>query len=262
MITLLSPAKTLDFESPAATSVCTKPEFLNLTKDLIDGLSKLSAEEIGKLMNISPKLADLNKSRYKDWSQNHNTQNSKQAVLAFKGDVYEGLRAWEFKKSDFTYAQKHLRVLSGLYGLLKPLDLIQPYRLEMGTVYPNPNGKDLYAFWGDSLTKAINKDLKKNKTNIVINLASQEYFKAAQGTKIEGEIISPTFLDEKNGKFKIISFYAKKARGYMANYLITNKVTDPKSLSNFKENGYQYSKSDSTSEKPVFARAEKARVAA
>ena len=259
---LLSPAKTLDFETSPNTSVCSQPEFLDLTEGLIEGLSLLSSEEVGKLMQISPKLADLNKERYQQWKKKHDQQNSKQAILAFKGDVYEGLKAWEFKKSDFTYAQKHLRMLSGLYGLLKPLDLIQPYRLEMGTVYPNPNGKDLYEFWGDSLANAINRDLEKNKTKFVINLASQEYFKAAQENKIEGEIISPTFLDEKNGKFKIISFYAKKARGYMANYVITNKVTDPEALSHFKENGYQYSKSDSTSEKPVFARAEKARVAA
>jgi cytoplasmic iron level regulating protein YaaA (DUF328/UPF0246 family) len=262
MLTLLSPAKTLDFESTTETFVCTKPEFLNLTQDLIHGLLKLSTEEIGKLMNISPKLADLNTTRFQEWSLNHNKQNSKQAILAFKGDVYEGLRAWEFKKSDFSYAQKHLRVLSGLYGILKPLDLIQPYRLEMGTVYPNPSGKNLYDFWGDSLADAINKDLKKNKIKFVINLASQEYFKAAQGSKIEGEIISPSFLDEKNGKYKIISFYAKKARGYMANYIITNQVSTPDGLFNFDLNGYQYSKSDSSSESPFFVRSEKNRNAA
>ena len=152
-------------------------------------------------------------------------------------------------------------MLSGLYGILKPLDLIQPYRLEMGT-YPNPSGKDLYAYWGDSLAEAINKDLKKNKTKIVFNLASQEYFKAAKSSKIEGDIISPSFLDEKNGKYKIISFYAKKARGYMANYLVTNKVTDQNGLSDFKEYGYQYSKSDSSPEIPVFTRSENARAAA
>ena len=259
---LLSPAKTLDFETSPSTTVCTQPEFLDLTDGLIKGLSLLSSEEVGKLMHISPKLADLNKDRFQKWRMEHDQQNSKQAILAFKGDVYEGLKAWEFKKSDFTFAQKHLRVLSGLYGILKPLDLIQPYRLEMGTVYPNPSGKDLYAYWGDSLAEAINKDLKKNKTKIVFNLASQEYFKAAKSSKIEGDIISPSFLDEKNGKYKIISFYAKKARGYMANYLVTNKVTDPKGLSDFKEYGYQYSKSDSSPEIPVFTRSENARAAA
>ena len=259
---LLSPAKTLDFETSPNTTVCTQPEFLDLTDGLIKGLSLLSSEEVGKLMHISPKLADLNKDRFQKWRMEHDQQNSKQAILAFKGDVYEGLKAWEFKKSDFTFAQKHLRVLSGLYGILKPLDLIQPYRLEMGTVYPNPSGKDLYAYWGDSLAETINKDLKKNKTKIVFNLASQEYFKAAKSSKIEGDIISPSFLDEKNGKYKIISFYAKKARGYMANYLVTNKVTDPNGLSDFKEYGYQFSKSDSSPEIPVFTRSENARAAA
>ena len=259
---LLSPAKTLDFESTEISSVCTQPEFLKFSNDLIKGLSKLSSQEVGKLMNISPKLADLNTKRFQEWKNTHNQQNSKQAILAFKGDVYEGLRAWEFDKADFSYSQKHLRVLSGLYGLLKPLDLIQPYRLEMGTVYANPRGKDLYAFWGNTLAKSINQELKKNKKKFVINLASQEYFKAAQSSKIEGEIIAPTFLDEKNGKYKIISFYAKKARGYMANFLIKNKITDPQELCTFDQHGYQYSKSDSTREKPVFHRAENARAAA
>ncbi|HAD21222.1 MAG TPA: hypothetical protein DCF87_03800, partial [Opitutae bacterium] len=179
--------------------------------------------------------------------------------LAFKGDVYEGLEAWKFKKEDFSFAQKKLRVLSGLYGLLKPLDLIQPYRLEMGTVYANPLGKDLYSFWGERLSQTINRDLKKEASNLVVNLASQEYFKAAQASKIKGEIISPSFLDEKNGKYKIISFYAKKARGYMANYLITNRINRVDELSKFSAHGYHYSKSDSTTTTPVFTRSEKQR---
>jgi cytoplasmic iron level regulating protein YaaA (DUF328/UPF0246 family) len=262
MITLLSPAKTLDFESPSETNVCTEPEFLELSKNLIQGLAKLNSDEVGKLMNISPKLADLNRERFQKWMATHSQENAKQAILAFKGDVYEGLRAWEFTKSDFTYAQKKLRVLSGLYGLLKPLDLIQPYRLEMGTVYANPAGKDLYAFWGERLADTINQDLKKQKSSMVINLASQEYFKAAKASKIEGEIISPSFLDEKNGKYKIISFYAKKARGYMANYLVTNRVENIKDLSGFDAHGYLISKGDSTPTSPVFTRSEKQREAA
>ena len=262
MVILLSPAKTLDFETPSHTTVCTQPEFLSLTKSLITGLSKLDAEEVGKLMNISPKLADLNRKRFMNWKLKHDQANAKQAILAFKGDVYEGLRAWEFSKSDFTYAQKHLRVLSGLYGILKPLDLIQPYRLEMGTVYPNPKGKDLYDFWGENLANQINLDLKNNKSKFIINLASQEYFKAAQGAKINGQIISPSFLDEKNGKYKIISFYAKKARGYMAHYLISNRVNNPLELEKFNHYGYRYSKGDSSADKPVFTRSEKQRIAA
>ena len=215
MIILLSPAKTLDFEDYGKDIPCTL-----LSLSICQGFDKRSFQvnffEVGSLMNISPKLADLNRNA-QQWKSKHDKVNSKQAILAFKGDVYEGLRAWEFNKSDFSYAQKYLRVLSGLYGILKPLDLIQPYRLEMGTVYPNPKGRDLYAFWGDNLADQINHDLKKNKSGYLVNLASQEYFKAAQAPKIDGEIISPTFLDEKNGKYKIISFFAKKARGYMAN---------------------------------------------
>jgi cytoplasmic iron level regulating protein YaaA (DUF328/UPF0246 family) len=262
MIILLSPAKTLDFESTSGTNVCTEPEFLELSKNLIQGLAKLNSDEVGKLMNISPKLADLNRERFQKWIATHSQENAKQAILAFKGDVYEGLRAWEFTKHDFKYAQKKLRVLSGLYGLLKPMDLIQPYRLEMGTVYANPAGKDLYAFWGERLADTINQDLKKQKSSMVINLASQEYFKAAKASKIEGEIISPSFLDEKNGKYKIISFYAKKARGYMANYLVTNRVENIKDLSDFNAYGYRISKGDSTPTSPVFTRSEKQREAA
>ena len=259
---LLSPAKTLDFDSSPAHSVCTQPEFLSFSKSLITGLSNLSSKELAQLMHLSPKLADLNRDRFTNWKISHDQQNAKQAILAFKGDVYEGLEAWNFKKSDFSYSQKKLRVLSGLYGILRPLDLIQPYRLEMGTVYPNPKGKDLYAFWGDSIVNSINQDLKKSKYKILVNLASQEYFKAAQAKKIEAEVISPAFLDEKNSKYKIISFYAKKARGYMANYLITNRVEKSEGLTNFEAQGYRFSKSDSTYTKPVFVRSEKDRNAA
>lgn len=262
MIILLSPAKTLDFEDHGMDIPCTQPEFIDLSKDLINGLSKLTSSEVGSLMNISPKLAELNRERFQQWKSKHNKANSKHAILAFKGDVYEGLRALEFNKSDFSYAQKHLRVISGLYGILKPMDLIQPYRLEMGTVYPTPKGKDLYAFWGNKLADQINHDLKKNKSGYLINLASQEYFKAAQASKIEAEIISPTFLDEKNGKYKIISFFAKKARGYMANYLISNRVANPTELEMFNYNGYKFSKNDSSQNKPVFLRSEKVREAA
>ena len=257
MLILLSPAKTLDFTSPSETNICSEPEFLEFSKDLVKGLAKLTSVEVGELMQISPKLADLNRQRFSDWQIKHTTKNSKQAILAFKGDVYEGLEAWKFKKEDFSFAQKKLRVLSGLYGLLKPLDLIQPYRLEMGTVYANPLGKDLYSFWGERLSQTINRDLKKEASNLVVNLASQEYFKATQSSKIKGEIISPSFLDEKKGTYKIISFYAKKARGYMANYVVTNRINRVDELSKFSANGYHYSKGDSTTTTPVFTRSEK-----
>ena len=261
MIILLSPAKTLDFETLADSSVCTQADFLSLSQDLINGLAKLSAIEVGKLMGISPKLANLNQTRYQEWSKKHTEKNGKQAVLAFKGDVYEGLQAWNFKKVDFSFAQKHLRILSGLYGILRPLDLIQAHRLEMGTVYANPAGNNLYDFWGDSLAKSINQDLSKSKSKFLVNLASQEYFKAAREKDISADIISPVFKDEKNGNLKIISFYAKKARGYMSSFLIRNRIKDIEGLKQFSEEGYRLDPVQSTDYKPVFIRTEENRIA-
>ena len=262
MLTLLSPAKTLDFNNPSSTQICTQPEFLDFSHDLINGLSKLEVDQIQSLMGLSPKLAALNHERFQSWSKNHQKNTSKQALLAFKGDVYEGLKAWEFGQSDFKYSQSNLRILSGLYGILKPLDLIQPYRLEMGTVYANPAGKDLYAFWGDKISNALAKDLEKSKSQIILNLASKEYSKAAQLHKTRAKIVSPVFKDEKNGTFKIISFYAKKARGMMANYIITNQIEEEKELQGFKSNGYAYSPDHSTNDEPVFLRSEKSRLVA
>ena len=262
MIILLSPAKTLDFENPAEEKTCTEPEFLSLSKNLIAGLSKMSNEEISKLMGISDKLAALNSERYKSWNVKHESKNSKQAILAFKGDVYEGMKAWDYTKEDFIYAQKNLRMLSGLYGLLRPLDLIQPHRLEMGTVYANPAGKDLYAFWGDRLCNTLNRELKASGSRFLINLASQEYFKSTQPKNLEGEIVSPIFKDEKNGKFKIISFYAKKARGMMASHFIKNRIDSIDGLRKFNNSGYQFESSESTDLQPVFLRSEQNRIAA
>jgi cytoplasmic iron level regulating protein YaaA (DUF328/UPF0246 family) len=262
MLTLLSPAKTLDFETPSPTSLCTKPDFLDLSQGLINGLSNLSVDGVGSLMGLSEKLAQLNYDRIQKWSKEHGQNTSKQAITAFKGDVYEGLKAWNFNKSDFEYAQKHLRILSGLYGILKPLDLIQPYRLEMGTLYANPAGRDLYAFWGDHLAKSISQDLAKNKSKTIVNLASLEYSKAARLNKIDAEVISPVFKDEKNGNFKIISFYAKRARGLMASFIITNQIEDPAKLTDFSSEGYTYSLEQSKPTEPVFLRAESKRSAA
>jgi cytoplasmic iron level regulating protein YaaA (DUF328/UPF0246 family) len=262
MITLLSPAKTLDFDDPSPTQVCTLPDFLEFSEDLIKGLSNLGIDQIQRLMGLSPKLASLNYERFKSWSKTHKKNTSKQALLAFKGGVYEGLKAWKFSQSDFRYSQSNLRILSGLYGILKPLDLIQPYRLEMGTVYANPAGKDLYAFWGDKISNALAKDLKMSKSGTILNLASQEYSKAAQLSKTGAKVISPVFKDEKNGTFKIISFYAKRARGLMANYIITNQIEAEKEIQGFKSDGYEYSPDLSTTEKPVFLRTEKSRLVA
>jgi len=262
MLVLLSPAKTLDFEHPSSTEICTQPEFLDLSKDLINALASLSTEQVGELMKLSPKLAQLNHQRFQSWSFSHSTESCKQAVLAFKGDVYEGLKAWEFAEHDLKFAQTHLRILSGLYGLLKPLDLIQPYRLEMGTLFANPAGKDLYTFWGDRLAGAISEDLSKSSSNTVVNLASLEYSKAARLNKVDARVISPVFKDEKNGKYKIISFYAKRARGLMANFIISNQVRKVEELTSFSVDGYSYCSEESTEETPVFLRSEKKKVAA
>ncbi len=254
MLILISPAKTLDYETPPQTEICTQPDFLEEASALMKGLSKLSEEEVGELMSISPKLAKLNKERFGSWSMPFTNENAKQAALAFKGDVYAGMKAWEFDAEDFSYAQKTLRILSGLYGLLRPLDLIQPYRLEMGTAYANPKGKDLYDFWGDSLAEAIDEAVAKSGSDLLVNLASQEYFKAARASKLKAKVVSPVFKDEKNGKYKIISFYAKKARGLMSSYLIRNRVKEAKDIVGFDFAGYRYSAQDSTKDAPVFLR--------
>ena len=257
MLIVISPAKTLDYETPPATDVCTQPDFLEEATALVRGLSRLSEEEVGELMGISPKLAKLNKERFSNWKAPFTPENAKQAALAFKGDVYGGMRAWEFNAEDFSFAQKSLRILSGLYGLLRPLDLIQPYRLEMGTVYANPAGKDLYAFWGDSIAKALDEAVGDSGSDLLVNLASQEYFKAAKANTLKARIISPVFKDEKNGKYKIISFYAKKARGLMSSYLIRNRVTKAKDIAGFDFAGYRYSAEDSSEDAPVFLREER-----
>jgi len=257
MLILISPAKTLDYETPPQTEICTQPDFLEEAASLVKGLSKLSEDEVADLMGISPKLAKLNKERFGNWATPFTEKNAKQAALAFKGDVYAGMKAWEFDADDFAYAQKTLRILSGLYGLLRPLDLMQPYRLEMGTVYPNPRGKDLYEFWGDRLAEAIDEAVAANGSDLLVNLASQEYFKAARAGKLKAKVVSPVFKDEKNGKYKIISFYAKKARGLMSAYLIRNRVTKAEEIAGFDFAGYRYSAEDSTKDAPVFLREER-----
>ena len=263
MLIILSPAKTLDFESCSTISKCSQPGLLPLSKKLISSLKKMNTEEISQLMQISPKLAELNKERFGNWSISHELgNNSKQAILAFKGDVYEGMKAWEFKKEDFEYAQTYLRLLSGLYGILRPLDLIQAHRLEMGTTFANHAGKDLYAYWGDLLREKIEQDLKSSKSDVIINLASQEYFKATQPNQLNARVISPVFKDEKNGKFKIISFYAKKARGMMSSFIIKNRIKSVEEIKEFSDNGYRFDPSQSSDLKPVFTRTEVNRIAA
>ena len=213
MLILISPAKTLDYQSPLTTTRYTLPELLDNAQQLIHEARKLTPPQISSLMRISDKLAGINAARFHDWQPNFTPENARQAILAFKGDVYTGLQAETFSEDDFDFAQQHLRMLSGLYGVLRPLDLMQPYRLEMGIRLENARGKDLYQFWGDIITNKLNEALAAQGDNVVINLASDEYFKSVKPKKLNAEIIKPVFLDEKNGKFKIISFYAKKARG-------------------------------------------------
>jgi cytoplasmic iron level regulating protein YaaA (DUF328/UPF0246 family) len=205
-------------------------------------------------MGISEKLGALNRDRYSAWRTPFTKTHAKQAILAFKGDVYRGLDAESFSADDFKFAQKHLRILSGLYGVLRPLDLILPYRLEMGTMLKNDRGTNLYDFWGDGITTELNKQLRALKSSTVVNLASVEYFKSVNDEALDADVLTPTFLDQKNGQYKIISFYAKKARGLMASWIIRNRVTDQKQLRKFKVGGYAYSAELSTSDQPTFVR--------
>ena len=256
MIVLLSPAKSLDYESPLLSKRSTKPRFTGDSAELIFQLRKLSVGEVGHLMSISANLAQLNHDRFATWETEFTKENSRPAILAFTGDVYQGMDLDQWDKVDFDLAQKRIRILSGLYGVLRPLDLMQPYRLEMGTKFTNRKGKNLYEFWGDSLTRSLNSDLKKSGSDFVVNLASNEYFSAVHKKELAGELITPVFKDEKKGKYKIISFFAKKARGMMADHIIRNGVTSPKDLQKFKTGGYRYSKQDSDESTLVFLRKE------
>ena len=256
MITLLSPAKSLDYESPCLTERSTQIRLKSDTAVLIDQLKKLASQEVGSLMNISDKLSVLNHERFQKFAASFNKKNSRQAILAFTGDVYQGMNLSKWSADNFATAQENVRILSGLYGVLRPLDLMQPYRLEMGTSLANARGKNLYYFWGDRITDLLNKDLKKSKSDVVVNLASKEYFSAVIPSKLNGQLISPVFKDEKKGKYKIISFYAKKARGMMADYIVKNELKKSEDLREFSTAGYAYDAESSTVGKPVFLRSE------
>jgi cytoplasmic iron level regulating protein YaaA (DUF328/UPF0246 family) len=254
MLMVISPAKTLDFETPVTTKLATTPDFLKQSQQLIDELRMLSPADISALMSISDKLGHLNFDRFLNWHTPFDNSNAKQAVLAFKGDVYTGMDAQSFTHEDFKFAQKHLRILSGLYGLLRPLDLIQPYRLEMGTRFVNSGGDNLYHFWGKQLTEGVNLQLKKIKSELLLNLASNEYFKALQDKAINAEIITPVFMDMKNGKYKVVSFYAKKARGLMCAYVIKHQIKNVADIKAFNVDGYAYNPAMSTAREWIFSR--------
>lgn len=254
MLIFLSPAKSLDYKTPPHVATHSLPAYLKQSEMLIKQLRKLSPADIANLMDLSDPLALLNFNRYADWSLPFSPENAKQAVLAFDGDVYDGLSAKTLSADDLDFAQSQVRILSGLYGILKPLDLIQPYRLEMGTKFANKAGKDLYAFWGETLLDAINAELDAMPHPVAVNLASEEYFKAAVGRKIKGQLIQPVFEDWKGGRYKIISFYAKRARGLMTRYAVLNRLTDPEGLKDFDSDGYAYVPEASDDKSWVFRR--------
>lgn len=256
MLALISPAKTLDYQSTLPTDEHTLPRLLQQSQQLIDVSRKLSASQIASLMSVSEKIANLNVERFRDWDSDFDLSNARQAIFAFKGDVYTGLDAYHLDEKDFKFAQKHLRMLSGLYGLLRPLDLMMPYRLEMGTRLENPRGHNLYEFWGDIITNLINEDLEQAGSNVLVNIASDEYYKSVKESKIKAEIIKPVFLDQKNGKYKVISFYAKKARGLMARFMIENQLSSIEDLKSFNTDGYYFDAASSLSGELVFKRDE------
>jgi cytoplasmic iron level regulating protein YaaA (DUF328/UPF0246 family) len=252
MLVLLSPAKTLDFEIPPVTDAHSQPEFTSEAEPLINVLREKAPQDIADLMKLSDKLAALNVARYQGWTTKHTQENARQALLAFKGDVYTGLDAETLSEADLEYAQSHLRILSGLYGLLKPLDLMQPYRLEMGTSLTTDKGKTLYAYWGSTITDRLNTELGSD--DFVVNLASNEYFKSVQPKKLNGRLITPVFKDQKSGQYKIISFWAKKARGLMARYIIDKRVEQPEQLKAFDYDGYAFNEAMSEGDTWVFTR--------
>ena len=254
MLMVISPAKTLDFETPPVIKRHTQPQFLDHAQELITQLREFSPAQISELMHLSDKLAGLNAARFGSWTADFTPANAKQALLAFKGDVYTGLNAETLDKAGFDYAQKHLRMLSGLYGLLRPLDLMQPYRLEMGTKLANARGKDLYAFWDERISEWLNKALAAQGDDVLLNLASNEYFSAVKRKALKARVINVDFKDLKNGQYKIISFYAKKARGMMARFVIDERIDHPDALKRFDVQGYYYSAEHSKTDHLVFLR--------
>ena len=252
MLIVLSPAKSLDLDTPSPTQEHTLPEFTQQAARLIGVLRDLSPGQVGDLMHISDQLSTLNVARYATWTLDHT--DGYQAMMAFNGDVYAGLDARSLDDAALQFAQRHLRILSGLYGLLRPLDLIHPYRLEMGTKLATPAGKDLYAFWGETITQALNAQLSATKATALVNLASEEYFKSVKSKLLAAPVITPVFEDWKNGKYKIISFYAKRARGMMARFAIERGITDAEQLKAFNVDGYMFVPGESTDKSWLFRR--------
>jgi uncharacterized protein len=254
MLFLLSPAKSLDYDTPLNGQPHTAPLFVKQSKELIALLRDYSPQQIAGLMDLSDKLSTLNVARYAAWSSRATEKNARQAALTFNGDVYDGLQAKTLGADDLTWAQDHLCILSGLYGVLRPLDLMQPYRLEMGTALKGPHGGNLYRFWGSQIADYLNTRLRKDASPVVVNLASNEYFKAVDTKALKGRVVECVFQEYKDGQYKVISFFAKKARGLMARYAIERKLMTPEQLRHFDVDGYAYTAAESTSDRLVFRR--------
>ncbi len=254
MLLVISPAKNLDYDTPTPIKKSTKAMFLDNAQALVDVLQPMAPHKLSSLMGISDKLGVLNHDRYQEWQLPFSKPKTRQAVLAFKGEVYLGLDAYTLSDEDFAFAQEHLRILSGLYGVLRPLDSIMPYRLEMGTKLKTSYGKDLYQFWGDTITVHLNKQLKKLKTDTLVNLASQEYFKSVDKAELNAKVVTPVFKEWKNGQYKVLSFFAKKARGQMSAYIIKNKLQQAEQIKAFDTDGYTFNAALSSENEWVFTR--------
>ncbi len=254
MLIVVSPAKKLDYQAPPCSGDFSQPDFLPQSQLLINILRNYSALDLAELMKLSMNLAELNFDRYHNWTATITPENGKPCVLAFKGDVYAGLDAESFSAAEMAFAQAHLRILSGLYGLLRPLDLMLPYRLEMGTRLPSSRGKNLYEFWGDHITDAINRQLRAIKSEVLINLASHEYFKAVKPKQLQGRVITPQFKQRKGDEYKMIGLYAKRARGLLSRYIIQHQLQDPEAIKAFDAEGYAYDAALSNGEQWVFTR--------
>jgi cytoplasmic iron level regulating protein YaaA (DUF328/UPF0246 family) len=252
MLIVLSPAKSLDLDTPPTTAIHTTPDFIARAGELIEVMRNYSPAQVSQLMDVSDQLAALNVARYASWDPDH--AEARQAVMSFDGDVYGGLQARTLTPRQLDWVQDHVRILSGLYGLLRPLDRMHPYRLEMGTRLPNPRGKDLYAFWGETVTAALNEAVAASGAKALVNLASEEYFRSVKPKLLDVPVITPVFEDWKNGKYKIISFFAKRARGMMARYAALNRIPNPEKLKRFDVDGYAFDEQGSSERTWLFRR--------
>ena len=254
MLITISPAKRLDLGEQSLTRTYTKPALLKDSRILIERLRELSPQDLSRLMGISPRLADENHRRYAAWRTPFTPSNAKQAALMFQGDVYQGLNVASYAEEDFDFAQDHLRILSGLYGVLRPLDLIQPYRLEMGSRLTTDRGRNVYEFWGDKITRNLNKALAAQGDDVLVNLASNEYFKSVLAERIKGRIVTPVFKEKKDGGLKVIGMFAKKTRGLMSSYIVKNRLSNPEDLKAFDLDGYRFNAGVSSDSEWVFTR--------